>query len=221
MGLQTSLYIVLKQQRGVLYPHKWQGYASRALFVPHWTALCSPQPHVLFWLLPVPSSAALPLPSPPLQHERSYQKQVGVNINKNVNLKIKGDKKKARFYKDIGLGFKTPKEAIEGTYIDKKCPFTSTVSIRGRILKGIVRSTKMRRTIVIRRDYLHFIPKMSRYEKRHVTLAAHASPAFRVNEGDAVIVGECRPLSKTVSFNLVKIEKAGPSQDSLKSFAGF
>ena len=157
----------------------------------------------------------------PIQHERSYQKQVGVNINKNVNLKIKGDKKKARFYKDIGLGFKTPKEAIEGTYIDKKCPFTSTVSIRGRILKGIVRSTKMRRTIVIRRDYLHFIPKMSRYEKRHVTLAAHASPAFRVNEGDAVIVGECRPLSKTVSFNLVKIEKAGPSQDSLKSFAGF
>lgn len=33
------------------------------------------------------------------------------------------------------VGFKTPAEAIEGQYVDKKCPFTSDVSIRGRILK--------------------------------------------------------------------------------------
>ena len=32
-------------------------------------------------------------------------------------------------------GFKTPQAAIEGTYVDKKCPFTSNVSIRGRIFK--------------------------------------------------------------------------------------
>jgi len=32
-------------------------------------------------------------------------------------------------------GFKTPASAIEGSYIDKKCPFTSDVSIRGRIFK--------------------------------------------------------------------------------------
>ena len=45
--------------------------------------------------------------------------------------------------------------------IDKKCPFTGEVSIRGRILTGRVVSTKMTRTIVIRRDYLHYIPKYS------------------------------------------------------------
>jgi ribosomal protein S17 len=72
------------------------------------------------------------------------------------------------------------------------------VSIRGRILTGTVISTKMHRTIVIRREYLHFIPKYSRYEKRHKNLAAHVSPAFRVEEGDRVTVGQCRPLSKTV-----------------------
>ena len=44
-------------------------------------------------------------------------------------------KDKARFYKKIGLGFKTPAAAIEGAYIDKKCPFTSDVSIRGRMFK--------------------------------------------------------------------------------------
>ena len=41
----------------------------------------------------------------------------------------------ARYYKRIGLGFKTPQEAQTGAYIDKKCPFTSNVSIRGRIFK--------------------------------------------------------------------------------------
>jgi small subunit ribosomal protein S11e len=46
---------------------------------------------------------------------------------------------------------------------DKKCPFISEVSIRGRILTGRVVSTKMTRTIIIRRDYLHYIPKYSVY----------------------------------------------------------
>ena len=84
-------------------------------------------------------------------------------------------------------------------FSDKKCPFTGMVSIRGRILTGTVISTKMHRTLIIRREYLHFIPKYSRYEKRHTNLAAHVSPAFRVEEGDTVTVGQCRPLSKTVS----------------------
>ena len=43
--------------------------------------------------------------------------------------------KGVRYFKNVGLGFKTPKEASEGTYIDKKCPFTGNVSIRGRIVK--------------------------------------------------------------------------------------
>ena len=56
----------------------------------------------------------------------------------------------------MGLGFKVPKEAIEGTYIDKKCPFTGNVSIRGRILTGVVHKAKMNKTIVVRFDYLHY-----------------------------------------------------------------
>jgi ribosomal protein uS17 len=80
----------------------------------------------------------------------------------------------------------------QGSYIDKKCPFTGNVSIRGRILKGVVVSTKMTRTVVIRRDYLRYITKYRRYEKRHKTLPAHCSPAFLVKEGDVVTVGQCR-----------------------------
>merc|ERR1712142_738989 len=69
--------------------------------------------------------------------------------------------------KNVGLGFKTPNEAKDGVYIDKKCPFTGLVQIRGRILTGVVQKMKMQRTIVVRRDYLHFIRKYKRFEKRH------------------------------------------------------
>ncbi|KGU06703.1 40S ribosomal protein S11, partial [Candida albicans P87] len=123
-----------------------------------------------------------------------------------------------RWYKDVGLGFKTPKAAIEGSYIDKKCPFAGTVSIRGKILTGTVVSTKMHRTIIIRRDYLHYVPKYNRYEKRHKNVAAHVSPAFRVEEGDVVTVGQCRPISKTVRFNVLKVS-AGASRS--KKFSKF
>ena len=92
--------------------------------------------------------------------------------------------------------------------MDKKCPFTGNVSIRGRILKGVVKSTKMTRTIIVKRDYLRFISKYKRYEKRHKHLAAHCSPAFLVKDGDVVTVGQCRPLSKTVRFNVLKVESS-------------
>lgn len=98
-----------------------------------------------------------------------------------------------------GLLFNRMCVCLTWKIIDKKCPFTGMVSIRGRILTGTVVSTKMHRTLIIRREYLHFVPKYARYEKRHKNLAAHVSPAFRVEEGDQVTVGQCRPLSKTVS----------------------
>lgn len=128
----------------------------------------------------------------------------------------------SRWFKDVGLGFKTPQEAITGTYIDKKCPFTGNVSIRGRILTGTVVSTKMERTIVIRREYLHFVRKYDRYEKRHKNLSAHCSPAFvGVQVGDVVTVGECRPLSKTVRFNVLKVERKNKAAAAAKQFAKF
>jgi small subunit ribosomal protein S11e len=56
----------------------------------------------------------------------------------------------------------------------------------------------MKRTIIIRRDYLHFVKKYNRYEKRHRNLAAHLSPEFiGVEEGDSVTVGQCRLVQTT------------------------
>ncbi|KAF2684327.1 40S ribosomal protein S11 [Lentithecium fluviatile CBS 122367] len=153
-----------------------------------------------------------------VQSERAFQKQPHIFHNHKATGPRKNTRTK-RWHKDVGLGFRTPKTAIEGSYIDKKCPFTGMVSIRGRILTGTVTSTKMHRTLIIRREYLHFIPKYSRYEKRHKNLAAHVSPAFRVEPGDQVIVGQCRPLSKTVRFNVLRVlPRTGKA---VKSFSKF
>ncbi|KAK8462608.1 hypothetical protein SEVIR_1G235300v4 [Setaria viridis] len=135
------------------------------------------------------------------QTEKAFLKQPKVFLcPKKAAKGNKPGKGGNRFWKSIGLGFKTPREAIEGTYIDKKCPFTGTVSIRGRIIAGTCHSAKMNRTIIVRRNYLHFVKKYQRYEKRHSNIPAHISPCFRVKEGDHVIIGQCRcclELSKT------------------------
>merc|ERR1711866_21794 len=110
-----------------------------------------------------------------------------------------------RFFCNPGLGFKIPNEAKNGNYDDKKCPFTGKISIRGRILTGIVWRKKMQGTIVVRRNFLHYIPKYQRYEKRHSNIPAHLSPCFECEKGDSVIIGQCRPLSRTVRFNVLRV----------------
>lgn len=158
---------------------------------------------------------------------------------------------------------------------------------------------KMQRTIVIRRDYLHYIRKYNRFEKRHCNMSVHCSPCFRLvshqytrstqswifvdfsnsndeklrrsserryvessnsalnpalsdiinssnyifhftnnltNDqtywsqyqnlprhrdiaiGDTVTIGECRPLSKTVRFNVLKVAKASGAKKQFKKF---
>ncbi|PPD84103.1 hypothetical protein GOBAR_DD18961 [Gossypium barbadense] len=141
------------------------------------------------------------------QTEKAFLKQPKVFLSSKKTGKGKRPGKGGnRFWKSIGLGFKTPREAIEGTYIDKKCPFTGTVSIRGRILAALIDVIQYGITIVFR------------YEKRHSNIPAHISPCFRVKEGDHVIIGQCRPLSKTVRFNVLKVNPAGSSGGGKKAF---
>lgn len=100
------------------------------------------------------------------------------------------------------IAFKKPKKTCE----DTDCPFHGTLSVRGRVLDGVVISAKMDKTVVIRRDYQFYVPKFKRYERRHSHINAHSPPCLSVKEGDNVKIAECRPLSKTVSF--VVVEKA-------------
>ena len=57
--------------------------------------------------------------------------------------------------------------------------FLFKVSIRGRIVSGQIIKKKMHRTVVIRRDYLHYVKKYNRFQKRHKNMSVHMSPCFR------------------------------------------
>ncbi len=102
--------------------------------------------------------------------------------------------------RDIGLDVPVPEE----TCSDENCPFHGTLSVRGRVLTGIVASKKMQGTIVVEREYTHYIPKYERYERRTSRYMAHCPPCIKVEEGDKVKIAECRPLSKVVSFVVVQ-----------------
>jgi len=102
---------------------------------------------------------------------------------------------------NIGLNVKSPTDSCN----DKNCPFHGTLPVRGQIITGVVSATKMQDSILVKREYMHYVPKYERYEKRTSTFAAHCPPCIKTNVGDRVRIAECRPLSKSISF--VTIEK--------------
>ena len=77
------------------------------------------------------------------EHEKAYQKQGAIFVARKRAIGNERQKP-MRFVRNVGLGIKTPDAAIEGNFVDKKCPFTGNVSIRGRILKGMVISISRR-----------------------------------------------------------------------------
>lgn len=87
---------------------------------------------------------------------------------------------------------------------DPKCPFHGSLSIRGRILEGTVISAKMNGTVIVQRDYLKYVPKYRRYERRRSHIPAHNPPCIDAADNSRVKIAECRPLSKTVSFVVVE-----------------
>ena len=109
------------------------------------------------------------------------------------------------------LTAKKPKKTCD----DINCPFHGTLSLRGHTLEGIVVSDKMENTVIVRRDYLNYVPKYRRYERRRSNVAAHSPPCLEIKAGDKVRLGECRPISKTVGF--VVIEKLEEGSSGSKS----
>lgn len=102
--------------------------------------------------------------------------------------------------RDVGIQVKPPQRECE----DPSCPFHGQLSVRGRILSGIVTKAVMGKTVVVRRDYNKYVPKYMRYERRHSHVMAHNPPCIEATAGDSVRLMECRPLSKAVSFVVVE-----------------
>ena len=100
---------------------------------------------------------------------------------------------------NIGITVKPPTGVCE----DALCPFHGSLVIRGRTITGKAVSVKGVLSSVIEREYLHFIKKYQRYEKRRSRTHAHLPSCIEVKEGDTVTIGECRHLAKGISFVVI------------------
>ncbi len=99
--------------------------------------------------------------------------------------------------RNIGIpGIKPPERSCN----DPNCPYHGHLKVRGLILRGRIVSLKMNGTAVVEHSYLHYNKKYKRYEWRRSKIHAHKPPCVDVKVGDMVIIGETRPISKTVSF---------------------
>ncbi len=98
-------------------------------------------------------------------------------------------------------------EAPEVECNDKKCPYHGDVVVRGQVLKGVVVSDRMQRTVTVEREEAVYVPKYERYMRKRYRLHAHNPPCINAKEGDVVLVGETRKLAKTVSFVVLKVIK--------------
>lgn len=98
--------------------------------------------------------------------------------------------------KSIGVDIKAPAEECGSP----SCAWHGTVSVRGRIFRGVVRHSKSKNTAMVEWGYHKFIPKYERYERRKTRVTAHNPDCIKAKEGDIVIIGECRPISKTKKF---------------------
>jgi small subunit ribosomal protein S17 len=100
-------------------------------------------------------------------------------------------------HRDIGIpGIKPP----ERTCNDPLCPWHGILPVRGAIMQVTVEKVRMDKTAVVVHEYLHFVPKYMRYEKRRKKKHVRVPPCIEIRPGDKVVIGETRPLAKSVSF---------------------
>ncbi|MFX0010033.1 MAG: 30S ribosomal protein S17 [Candidatus Hermodarchaeota archaeon] len=111
--------------------------------------------------------------------------------------------------RNIGIPGVNPPTARECS--DKDCPFHGTSRIRGKITKGVVVNKKSKNTVVIRQDYVQFVTKYQRYERRNSRLVCHLPECLNhvIKVGDLVRVGESRKLSKTKAFIVLDKIRSG------------
>ena len=103
--------------------------------------------------------------------------------------------------RNIGVSVVSPRKTCE----DDLCPFHGTLSVRGKLLTGIVSSAKAPKMVVVSREYPRPTPKFKRFQRSRSKVHAYLPSCVDVKEGDEVKIAECRPLSKTVSFVVIEV----------------
>lgn len=108
--------------------------------------------------------------------------------------------------RNAGFGIAAPSSSCN----DVKCPFHGNLKVKGRTFTGIVVKSLAQKTATVEWERKHYIPKYERYERRWTKLHVHNPPCINAEDGDIVVIMECRPLSKTKHF--VIVQRAGKKE---------
>ncbi len=81
------------------------------------------------------------------------------------------------------------------------------IGTHGRSFQGVVVSDRMQKTVTVQWGRLKYLPKYERYMRKRTTVKAHNPSEINAREGDIVTITECRPLSKTKNFIVVKVHE--------------
>ena len=109
---------------------------------------------------------------------------------------------------NVGLAVRTPGKSCQ----DPNCPFHGELRVRGRLLTGKAVGISAKNMAVVERESYKYNSKYMRYLKKRSKLHAHLPPCVEIKIGDIVMVAECRPLAKTVSF--VVLQKTSSVESS-------
>lgn len=93
----------------------------------------------------------------------------------------------------------------ENTCSDSNCPYHGQVSVRGKTFEGTVTSDSMDKTVKVEWENMIKDSKYSRYFKTTSKVKAHNPDCIKAKEGDKVLIGETRPLSKTKHFVVMQV----------------
>src|ERR687888_295575 len=107
--------------------------------------------------------------------------------------------------RNIGVSVVSPRKSCE----DKLCPFHGTLSVRGKLLTGIVSSANAPKMVVVSREYPRAVPKYKRFQRSRSKAHAYLPSCIEVKEGDEVRIAECRRIAKTVSFVVIEANTRG------------
>ena len=96
---------------------------------------------------------------------------------------------------------------------DTKTATSETKAQRGllRTIQGVVASDKADKTIKVVVAYQTRHAKYGKFLKRRTVLHAH-DEKNDAKEGDTVEIAECRPLSRTKHFRLIRIIERAPER---------
>ncbi|MEM2021938.1 MAG: 30S ribosomal protein S17 [Zestosphaera sp.] len=110
--------------------------------------------------------------------------------------------------RDIGIvfeGLQPPVEECE----DPKCPWHGNLKIRGALLVGSVVKLRAKKMVVVEREHLVYVSKYKRYERRRSRIHARVPACISLALGDQVLIGETRPLAKSVAWVVLGRIKKG------------